>query len=126
MSEFVLDSSAVLAYILDKRGADIVHEALPGAWLSSVNLAEVVGKLRERGMPLAEIERALAPVDFELVDFGAELAMICGDMRVLTRPLGLSLGDRACLALARQRDATALTTDEAWAKVPGAKVRLLR
>ncbi len=126
MSEVVLDSSAVLAHIFEETGADLVEEVLPGALLCSVNLAEVVAKLKDRGLSAAEIKTALETVDFEVVDFDRELAVICGQLRGETRHLGLSLGDRACLAVARQRDIVAFTTDSAWARTPDVKVRLLR
>jgi ribonuclease VapC len=115
-----------LAYLLEESGAAVVENALPGALLCAVNLAEVVSKLRERGMTRNEVEAALAPVGFEVVEFGAELAMICGDLRIETRQHGLSLGDRACLALARHRGCDVLTTDAAWARLTDMRVRLLR
>ena len=126
MSEVVLDSSAVLAHIFEEPGANLVEEVLPGALLCSVNLAEVVAKLRDRGLTDDEIKTALETVDFEVVDFDRELAVICGELRGETRHLGLSLGDRACLAVARQRDIVAFTMDAAWARAPSVKVRLLR
>ena len=126
MSEVVLDSSAVLAHIFDEPGAIFVEEVLPGALLCSVNLAEVVAKLHDRGFSDDEIKCALETVDFDVVDFDRELALISGELRGETRHLGLSLGDRACLAVARQRDIVAFTTDAAWARAPAVKVRLLR
>ena len=126
MSEVVLDSSAVLAHIFDEPGADVVEAALPGALLCSVNLAEVVSKLHDRGLTDDEIKAALQTVDFEVVDFDRKLAVISGELRKETRHLGLSLGDRACLAVARQRSIVAFTTDAAWARAPAVKVRLLR
>ncbi len=126
MSDVVLDSSALLAYMLEEPGADVVEGVLPGALLCAVNLAEVVGKLRERGMTLDEVDAAIAPVGFEVVEFDEQLAMLCGDLRIETRAYGLSLGDRACLALARHRGFEALTTDVAWGRVADIRVRLLR
>lgn len=121
MSEVVLDGSAVRAPIVEESGANLVEEALPGALLCSVNPAEVVAKLHDRGSSGAEITTAL-----ETVDFDRELAVICGELRAETRHLGLSLGDRARLAVARHRDIVAFTTDAAWARAPAVKVRLLR
>jgi PIN domain nuclease of toxin-antitoxin system len=103
-----------------------VEDALPGALLCSVDLAEVVAKSEGRGLSGAEIEIALETVASEVVDFDRELAAICGNLRGETRKLGLSLGDRACLAVARQRDIVASTADAAWARAPDVKVRLLR
>jgi PIN domain nuclease of toxin-antitoxin system len=112
--------------VLGEPGAEIVEAALSGALLCSVNLAEVVSKLREWGMTLAQAGTAVSDLGIEVVEFDETLALMCGDLRVETRKLGLSLGDRACLALARQRGCVALTADVAWARVTDPPVRLLR
>lgn len=101
MSSSVLDSSAVFAVINWEPGAQAVIEAITGgAAVSSMNVAEVVTRLADQGLSPADIDIALARVEFEIVDFDADLAMQCGLLRPLTRQAGLSLGDRACLALA--------------------------
>ncbi|MBA3812825.1 MAG: type II toxin-antitoxin system VapC family toxin [Caulobacteraceae bacterium] len=126
MSEAVLDSSALLALLLDEPGAKEVMAALPGALLSSVNLAEVVAKLCERGMPVDEARAAIEATGAELVDFTADHACLSGDLRGATKSAGLSLGDRACLALARTRNLPAMTSDSAWAHVAGFDVVVIR
>lgn len=122
----MLDASAVLAVLLDEPGAEAVQRLLPGALLSSVNLTEVVGKLCDRGMPAEQVVAAIALIGVEIVPFDAEQAKVAGELRPLTRNAGLSLGDRACLALARLRGLPAFTADVAWATVPGCEVRLIR
>lgn len=126
MSEAVLDSSALLALLLDEPGAEVVMAAPPGALLSSVNLAEVVAKLCEQGMPVDEARAAIEATGAELVDFTADHACLCGDLRGAAKSAGLSLGDRACLALARTRNLPAMTSDSAWARVPGFDVVVIR
>lgn len=126
MSEAVLDSSALLALLFAEPGADRVAAALPGAFLSTVNLAEVVAKLTERGMPAAEASEAVRALGATVVDFDHDQAVAAGALRGETRGAGLSLGDRACLALSRLRGATALTGDRAWAAVKGFDVSLIR
>lgn len=126
MSESVLDSSAVLALLLDEPGADKVKAALPGAFLSTVNFTEVVTKLCEHGMPANEAREAIETIGAELVDYGVEQACITGDLRNATRAAGLSLGDRACLALARQRNLPAITADTVWGKLSGFDVVVIR
>lgn len=126
MSDAVLDSSAVLALLLAEDGAAIVTEALPGALFSTVNLAEVVAKLVERGMPSGEAREAMAATGVEFVDFDADQACLSGELRAATRSHGLSLGDRACLALARVRGLPAVTADAAWAQVEGFEVTVIR
>jgi ribonuclease VapC len=117
MSEqgYILDASALLALMLGEPGADRIEAALPTAQIGAVNLSEVIAKLQERGVPEAAIDESLADLDLPVVPFDAAQAIIAGKLRVVTRAAGLSLGDRACLALAAATNATALTTDRAWA-----------
>jgi len=126
VSEAVLDSSAVLALLLAEPGADKVQAALPGALLSTVNLAEIVTKLCERGMPAREARAAIEAIGPEIVDFGVDQACLCGELRKSTRAAGLSLGDRACLALAQQQNLPAITADAAWGSLPGFNVIVIR
>lgn len=126
MSEAVLDSSAVLALLLGEPGADIVRTVLPGAFLSAVNAAEIVSKLCERGMPAALARTAIETIGVDIVDFGMEHATLTGELRPATRAAGLSLGDRACLALARRLGLPAMTADLAWRGLAGFDVVLVR
>jgi ribonuclease VapC len=124
----VLDASALLALLLGERGADRVAAVLPGAALGAVNLSEVVGKLAERGMPPNMIREALQGLDLDVRTFDADLAFAAGELRRITRDRGLSLGDRACLALAARMNAIVLTTDRSWsgAEVPHATIQVVR
>jgi PIN domain nuclease of toxin-antitoxin system len=126
MSEVVLDSSAMLALLGNERGADKVQAALPGALLSTVNLAEVIAKLVERGMPAEEVHDLVRSVGVEIVDFAADQAVNAGELRSTTRAAGLSLGDRACLALARMRNLPAVTADSAWRLITHFDIRFIR
>jgi ribonuclease VapC len=126
MSEAVLDSSAVLALLLGEPGAERVKPALPGALLSAVNFAEIITKLCERGMPQNQARIAIETIGVEVVDFGIDQACITGELRNRTRSAGLSLGDRACLALAQQRNLPAITADTAWGHLPGFDVIVIR
>ena len=101
--------------MLGERGAERVAALLPGAEIGAVNLSEVVAKLQEHGVPDARIERDIAALNLAVVPFDAAQAMAAGKLRVPTRGLGLSLGDRACLALAAARGVPAVTTDRGWA-----------
>ena len=126
MSEAVLDSSAILALLLAEPGADRVRKTLPGALLSTVNFAEVVTKLCERGMPADQAQAAIEAIGVEVIDFNLDQACMTGDLRNSTRSAGLSLGDRACLALARLRNLPAITADTAWGSLPGFDVIVIR
>jgi PIN domain nuclease of toxin-antitoxin system len=122
----VLDSSAVLALLFGEPGAERVKETLPGALLSAVNFAEIVTKLCERGMPQDQARLAIEAIGVEVVDFGIDQACVTGELRNRTRSAGLSLGDRACLALAQQQNLPAVTADTAWAQIPELNVVIIR
>ena len=111
---YVLDASALLAAMLQERGAQQVEGKLADARIGAVNLSEVVAKLQERGVPDDVIDDSLAELDLIVVPFDAEQGIMAGKLRRDTRAAGLSLGDRACLALAAILEATAITTDGAW------------
>ncbi len=111
----MLDSSAVLALLYSEPGADRVAEAMSvGAVLSAVNLAEVATKLVDKGMSPGQVEQTVRELTIEIAPFDRELAIHTGLLRRATARAGLSLGDRACLALAERLRAPALTTDRAW------------
>lgn len=110
-SKVVLDASALLCLLNDEPGAEQVLNVLTRSVVGTVNLAEVVSKLRERGVSLDEVHDALGGLHLDIRPLSPAQAMIVGDLRPATKPLGLSLGDRACLALAVDLKAEMLTTD---------------
>jgi PIN domain nuclease of toxin-antitoxin system len=79
--------------------------------MDTTNLAEVVSKLRERGLSLEEVQEALGGLHLDVRPLSPSQAMTIGDLRPATKPLGLSLGDRACLALALDLSAELFTID---------------
>ncbi|MGW8188980.1 type II toxin-antitoxin system VapC family toxin [Sphingomonas hankookensis] len=110
-SKVVLDASALLCLLNDEPGADKVIDVLTRSVLGTTNLAEVVSKLRERGLTLDEVQEALGGLHLDVRPLSPSQAMTIGDLRPATKPLGLSLGDRACLALALDLGAELFTTD---------------
>ncbi len=127
MDSVVLDSSAALAVLKREPGADVVKAHVPGASMSAVNVAEVVGKLSASGMTGVEVHAAIATLGVEVVSFDEELAFATGMLGPLTMDSGLSLGDRACLALGRHLALPVLTGDRTWAELDvGVEVQLIR
>ena len=126
MSDWVLDASAVLALLNAESGAEAVQALLPAS-ISSVNLTEVVSRLVSYGMPENEVRGALSLLALEIVPFDENQAYLAGLMVSLTRSHELSLGDRACLALAQRQGATAVTADQTWIGLGiGAKIQMIR
>jgi PIN domain nuclease of toxin-antitoxin system len=113
----VLDASALLAILNQEPGSEIFteqFELLESARMSAVNVAEAYGKLVAVGIdPEDAWEAVTAPVS-EIVDFDKDQAKMAGSLLPQTRSLGLSLGDRACLALAIALGAPVYTADRAW------------
>ncbi len=128
MNSIVLDASALLAVLNSERGADkLTPELLTTATSSTVNLAEVQGKLVERGLsPSDAWEATLSPIR-EATAFTAEHARTAGSLIAQTRPLGLSLGDRACLALGLALKAPVYTADKSWRNLKlGIRIHIIR
>jgi len=124
----VLDASALLALTFGERGSDAVAAAIGGgAAMSTVNLAEAVARVVHVGQDGEAIARVWRRGPIDWVDFDANLATLSGLILPLTRHRGLSLGDRACLALAKQLRCPAVTADRAWLDVDvGVEIQLVR
>ena len=128
MSRVVLDATALLAALNGERGADrLTLELLSTAVTSTVNLAEVQSKLVARGLsPDSAWATALVPVE-EAIPFTSEQAKAAGSMVAETRALGLSLGDRACLALGLALRAPVYTADRSWKNLKlGVQIHVIR
>lgn len=110
-SKVVLDASALLCLLNDEPGADQIVDVLTHSVIGTANLAEVVSKLRDRGLPLDDVREALGGLHLDVRPLSPAQALIVGDLRPSTKELGLSLGDRACLALAIDLKADMFTTD---------------
>jgi ribonuclease VapC len=129
----ILDASALLAYLQGEPGAAVVANALAkGSLMSSVNWAETLSKLAERGQDPDTVtdlltNQGLLNNALVIAPFDVDLAQVTAKLRPLTRSSGLSLGDRACLALGIQTQLPVLTSDQAWGNLTiGVVVQLIR
>lgn len=113
-SQVVLDASAVLALLRAEPGAEQVETTLQTACLSTVNAAEVAQKATHHGTDGAWALAELRDLGLTLTAFTGEDALAAAALWPHTRPAGLSLADRACLALAQRMGCPALTADQAW------------
>lgn len=127
MTKNILDASAVLAVLNGERGEKKVIPMLAESAISSVNLTEVAAKLLETGMDEDSARLAVSVLGIgEVVDFTEDLAWKAAKLRPLTKQYGLSLGDRACLALAMKLKVPAITADKEWAKLKLCRVIVIR
>ena len=117
MSAIVFDSSALIAILRQEPGSDVGEQSLNDALISTVNLAEVATYLARNSVPPETINRALTAFPIEVVPFDREQGLIAGCLYPACKSLGLSLGDRACLALAKSKSLPVLTADKAWLKL---------
>jgi ribonuclease VapC len=123
----VLDASAVLAYLHSEDGFHTVRQALDGAVMSAVNLAEVRSVVTERGADADRAAARLLGMGVRVEPFDASDAAVVGALRPSTKRLGLSLADRACLALGLRLGRPVLATDAALAEADvGVEVVLIR
>ncbi len=133
MSSAVLDASALLAYLRDEPGAEAVADAVAaGAAISTVNLGEVLSRVADRGGDPGDVaqrmtDEGLLGGAIAVEPFTSADAIDVGRIRPMTRTHGLSLGDRACLALARRLALPAITADKTWSKLDlGIEVQQIR
>jgi ribonuclease VapC len=127
MAECVVDSSVLLAYLNAEPSVGDLEAALFGAVLSAVNFAEVVSKLKEMRRDVVEASELIATFRLTIHPADEGLAFRAGSLRAETRHLGLSLGDRFCLALGERLGLPILTADRAWGELArGFGIRVVR
>jgi PIN domain nuclease of toxin-antitoxin system len=120
----VLDASALLAWLHEEPGGEKVEPLLGRSVVSAVNLSETLQKGLSRGVDAVGLREDLEALGLEVVSFTAEDAELAAELWAATRHLGLSLGDRACLATAKRLEVTAVTADRDWAKVEDEELRV--
>lgn len=115
--KYVLDSTALIALVSSEPGCENVAAILDGSTISAVNLTETIHKLVQRGSAPQIVERLLGELQLNVTEWTETLSYRSAEFAMFGRSHGLSLGDRACLTLAKQLRATAVTSDHAWRPV---------
>lgn len=114
----VLDASALLALLNNEEGALAVEAVLPNSIISAVNAAEVMTELHFKlNLPIEQAQEMIITLVNKIIPFDLKLAAEAAKLRKETKFLGLSLGDRACLALSKELCLPIYTADKAWAKL---------
>ena len=127
MSKIVLDASAFLALLQQEPGAEVVEKHLSNAIMSAVNVAETLTILQDTSIEKQNAENLVTEIIQEIIPFDLAQACHVADLKKLTKPFGLSFGDRACLALAKINHLPILTADKIWGKLDaGIKIHLIR
>jgi PIN domain nuclease of toxin-antitoxin system len=122
-----VDSSAILALLLNEPGGERIESLETGSLLCTLNLSEVHSRLLKLGVPKELSWRQIIDLQCELCQFTPEHARVAAELTALTRKSGLSLGDRACLALAIERKAKVYTADRAWKDLSlGIEIEVIR
>jgi ribonuclease VapC len=127
--EVVLAASALIALLLAEAGSDAVQDRLDGAMISAVNVAEVADRFARDGVSGDSVRKLIQQLQIGIVAADIDLAFAVSELFQSTRYLGLSLGDRFCLALAQQMQRPALTADRRWQEAGnrlGISVELIR
>jgi PIN domain nuclease of toxin-antitoxin system len=125
--EIVADASAILAALKNEPFSNLDPRRLVGATISAVNLCEVMSKLHDDGLKDIQADAAVSAMDLRVISFDAPQGRIAARLRAITRDAGLSLGERACLALGLYLGRPVITADRAWASLDvGVEVVLIR
>lgn len=127
MQNIIFDSSAVLALLKQEDGHEVASAYLEQAIISTVNVSEIISVLVRDGVYSNEVSNYLESTFLHIEDFNLNQAKIAGSLFDKTKKYGLSFGDRACLALAKEKKLPVLTADKVWKKVDvGVDIKLIR
>ncbi|MCO5192856.1 MAG: type II toxin-antitoxin system VapC family toxin [Anaerolineae bacterium] len=109
-----LDASALLAFLFRESGHEIVAQHIGDSVLSTVNLSEVLARFVRDGHSAEAVLHKIQRTSIKIVPFSPQQALLAANITPATRPWGLSMADRACLALAMERQIPALSADRTW------------
>jgi ribonuclease VapC len=125
--DIVADASAILAALKNEPFSNVDPRLLVGATVSAVNVCEVLSKLHDDGLNEEQAQAAVAVMDLRVVPFDGLQARTAARLRSMTRHAGLSLGYRACLALADRLGYPVVTADRVWASLEaGIEIIMIR
>lgn len=125
--DIVADASAILAALKSEPFSNVDPRRLVGSTISAVNVCEVLSKLHDDGLNDAQADAAISIMDLRVVPFDGPQARIAARLRSMTRHAGLSLGDRACLALGDILGCAVVTADRVWASLDvGIEILVIR
>jgi ribonuclease VapC len=125
--DIVADASAILAALKNEPFSNVDPRLLVGATVSAVNVCEVLSKLHDDGLNEEQAQAAVAVMDLRVVPLDGLQARTAARLRSMTRHAGLSLGDRACLALADRLGYPVVTADRVWASLEvGIEIIMIR
>ncbi len=122
----IVDSSVVLAVLLAETNWRATAELLPLSAISTANLAEVAARLSRTGLTAQEAEAILNELPMEAIPLARHTAIAAGLMEQATKALGLSMGDRICIALGQELGLPVYTADRKWISLPDAAERDIR
>lgn len=127
VSESVLDASAILAFLFNERGSDVVRPWLRGGFISAVNAGEVLSKTFKNGDAIEVAVKLFRSLDLRVVAFDFEQAIVAASFRPYARAANLSFADRACLALGLSRNLPIITAERGWTTPDfGLDIRVIR
>ena len=126
MIDNVLDASAILTVLQNEKGQENVTPILETSAVSRINVTEVLTKLVEKGMSVDEALEVFDSLDLQIIEFDKEQSLKVAELRPLTKHLGLSLGDRCCLALAITKKLPAVTADKNRATLNFCQIKVIR
>jgi ribonuclease VapC len=125
--DIVADASAILAALKNEPFGTVDPRRLVGATVGAVNICEVLSKLHDDGLNDAQADAAVSAMDLRVVPFDSPQARIAARLRSITTHAGLSLGDRACLALGDSLGYLVVTADRVWASLDvGVEIVIIR
>jgi ribonuclease VapC len=123
----ILDASAIIAYLDEEPGSQIVEQWLPDSAVSMINICEVISVLVREGKPEEQVSLRVNGLVPLIVPFSWDIARITAALIVETQSKGLGLGDRAALATAKMMKLPVLTAESRWLDVAaGVDIRFIR